>query len=95
MAADPVSSSVEGQRGGCNDPAVSSIRVLGALPTHGLQTWLHGKMGWGETRSAGLGQGRVGERRCGRSGRCLCRQAGCVLAGGWLGTRSLHYCCRE
>lgn len=69
------------KEGGCNDPAVSSIRVLGALPTHGLQTWLHGQMGWGETRSAGLGQGRVGERRRGRC--CVVRQDACWLVVGW------------
>lgn len=34
--------SARGRRETKRDPAVSSIRGLGALPTTGLQAWLHG-----------------------------------------------------
>lgn len=46
-----------GTKRGGNDPAVSSIRVLGALPTHGLQAWLLGQMGWGRNTVCGTGAG--------------------------------------
>lgn len=89
LAADPVSSSVETarQREGRSRRFVDP-RARRATH-HGLQAWLHGL---GKTRSADWAGSKLARGAVAAVAVLPCRQAGCVPAGGWLGTRSIHYC---
>lgn len=82
------------QRGGATIPPFRRSECSARYPPTGCRRGYMGK--WAGEKHGLRDWGRVKlARRRGRSGRCLCRQVGCVLAGGWLGTRSIHYCCTE
>lgn len=89
VAADPVSSSVRDRRDkeGARSRRFVDPRARRATH-HGLQAWLHGL---GRARSADWARFELARGAVAAVAVLSCRQAGCVPAGGWLGTRSIHY----